>query len=231
MDNNFNLKDVEQLMIRGSIWEAELVGKGSVQQGKRPVIIVQNDIGNKNSPTIQAIALTSKKMSKRMPTHVLINPSAENGLELYSKALCEQIMVIDKEQIKDYYGQLEDFYIRKIDRAIKLQLALKDEEDNYERRNRELNGKVFKGFESKERKEEFKFSEVEEKRKNIIHLMRIYNKSSVDDRVIIFKMIVQNIDLLKEYCNKFNVNFELYTKQFEKIIGGINRNNKLVATN
>lgn len=99
---------------------------GSVQSGVRPVIIVQNDVGNKYSPTTLVCPLTSKA-KKRMPTHVQLTPN--QGVERESTALCEQIVAIDKAQILKRVGILQDnSAITEINQKIMLSLGV--ERDN-----------------------------------------------------------------------------------------------------
>ena len=79
---------------------------GSEQGGVRPVLVIQNDTGNKVSPTIIVSAITSRKKKMRMPTHVPITPE-EGRLPKNSMAMLEQIRTIDKERIKNYVGKID----------------------------------------------------------------------------------------------------------------------------
>ncbi len=95
---------------RGNIVIADLDGATGSEQGKmRPVVVIQNDTGNKHSPTTIIVPLTSKKKKKGMKTHVLIEKTAENGLSEDSIALCEQVRTIDKKRIKMSIGQINDY--------------------------------------------------------------------------------------------------------------------------
>ena len=95
---------------RGDIVIADLDGATGSEQGKmRPVLVIQNDTGNKHSPTTIIVPLTSKKKKKGMKTHVLIERTAENGLSEDSIALCEQVRTIDKKRIKMSIGQINDY--------------------------------------------------------------------------------------------------------------------------
>ena len=92
------------------IWYADL-SKNTVkseQGGVRPVIIIQNDIGNKFSPTVLVFPITSEIKKEHMPTHCVIHKSNKNGLKVDSMILAEQIRAIDKSRLKDYIGYLDN---------------------------------------------------------------------------------------------------------------------------
>jgi mRNA interferase MazF len=110
---------------RGDIYWCDLEGKGHNQSRKRPVVIIQNDIGNRFSPITQAVALTSAMKSKRLPTHVTIQ-MGEGNLTKTSTALCEQVIGIHIAELKaeNYIGHLDDATMLKIGKAICLNLAL-----------------------------------------------------------------------------------------------------------
>lgn len=80
----------------------------SEQGGIRPVVIVQNDIGNKFSPTLIVLPITSEIKKENMPTHCLIHKSVSNSLKVNSMVMAEQIRVIDKSRILDYVGHIDD---------------------------------------------------------------------------------------------------------------------------
>lgn len=80
----------------------------SEQGGIRPVIIIQNDIGNKYSPTLIVLPITSEIKKENMPTHCVLHKSVKNGLKVDSMVLAEQIRVIDKSRILDYIGYLDN---------------------------------------------------------------------------------------------------------------------------
>lgn len=79
----------------------------SEQGGVRPVIIIQNDIGNKYSPTVLILPITSEIKKENMPTHCVIHKSFKNGLKVDSMVMAEQIRVIDKSRLLDYIGYLD----------------------------------------------------------------------------------------------------------------------------
>ena len=105
---------------RGDIFYADLGSpKGSEQGGVRPVVIIQNDIGNKFSPTIIAAAITSKSKNS-LPTHVVVHPR-ETGLPIISTILLEQVRTIDKKFLSRKVGHVD---MGKCDDAIKVSLGL-----------------------------------------------------------------------------------------------------------
>ena len=109
---------------RGDIFYADLAqGQGSEQGGIRPVIIVQNDIGNKFSPTTIVAPITSKLNKAKLPTHIEIK-AKQFGLEKDSVMLMEQIRTIDKVRLREFLGSVDEYIIDKIDNALKISLAL-----------------------------------------------------------------------------------------------------------
>ena len=104
--------------LRGDMYYADLGrGIGSEQEGYRPVVIIQNNTGNKYSPTVIVAAISSKVDAKaKLPTHYLLK--AESGLELPSLVLLEQLRTIDKKRLETYIGRLEEKHIRRIDHAL-----------------------------------------------------------------------------------------------------------------
>ena len=101
-------------------------GIGSEQEGYRPVLIIQNDTGNKHSPTVIVAAISSKVDAKaKLPTHYLLK--AENGLELPSLVLMEQLRTIDKRRLETYIGHLEEQHIRRLNRALAVSVGLIEE--------------------------------------------------------------------------------------------------------
>ena len=102
---------------RGDIFYADLSPVvGSEQGGVRPVLVVQNDIGNKYSPTVIIAAITSQMNKVKLPTHVEV--SAEFGLPKNSVALLEQIRTIDKKRLREKVGFTDEFFMKKVDEAL-----------------------------------------------------------------------------------------------------------------
>ena len=102
---------------RGDISYADLSPVvGSEQGGVRPVLVVQNDIGNKYSPTVIIAAITSQMNKVKLPTHVEV--SAEFGLPKNSVVLLEQIRTIDKKRLREKVGFTDEFFMKKVDEAL-----------------------------------------------------------------------------------------------------------------
>lgn len=111
---------------RGEIYYADLSPVvGSEQGGIRPVLIVQNDIGNKYSPTIIAAAVTSKLNKARLPTHIEI-PSEAYGLPKDSVILLEQLRTLDKRRLKDKIGLLDSETMEKVNNALLISLGFNE---------------------------------------------------------------------------------------------------------
>ena len=110
---------------RGDMFYADLSPVvGSEQGGIRPVVIIQNDLGNKYSPTVIAAAITSQTGKNRLPTHIEIG-SDSNGLKSDSVVLAEQIRTIDKSRLKEKIGHIEDSNVMsKVNNAIGISFGL-----------------------------------------------------------------------------------------------------------
>jgi len=109
---------------RGDIYYADLSpAVGSEQGGVRPVVIVQNDVGNRFSPTVIAAAITSQKNKSKLPTHIEI-PSSGSGLSKDSVILLEQIRTIDKKRLKEKMGGLNENYIGELNHALSVSFGL-----------------------------------------------------------------------------------------------------------
>ena len=115
---------------RGDIYYADLSPVvGSEQGGIRPVLIVQNNVGNRYSPTVIAAAITSQTGKNKLPTHIEVQSqlSADgtgNGLAKRSIILLEQIRTIDKQRLKEKMGFLDEKSMAKIDRALEISFGL-----------------------------------------------------------------------------------------------------------
>ena len=120
---------------RGDIFYADLSPVvGSEQGGIRPVLIVQNDVGNRFSPTVIAAAITSRKDKARLPTHIQLN-SLGSGLARDSIVLLEQIRTIDKRRLKEHMGRLDDTSMTRVDEALQISFGLgMDKEVDAQRR-------------------------------------------------------------------------------------------------
>ena len=104
---------------------------GSEQGGLRPVLIVQNDVGNKHSPTVIAAAITSKLGKTKLPTHIDIHAD-KVGLSKDSVVLLEQIRTLDKQRLKEKMGHLDGAVMTRINSAIAVSFGLGQTPDEYE---------------------------------------------------------------------------------------------------
>ncbi|WZL72173.1 type II toxin-antitoxin system PemK/MazF family toxin [Clostridiaceae bacterium 35-E11] len=111
---------------RGDIFYADLSPViGSEQGGVRPVLVVQNDVGNKYSPTVIVAAITSQINKAKLPTHVEICCS-EYGLTKDSVVLLEQIRTIDKKRLREKIGHSDDEMMHKVNQALSISFGLID---------------------------------------------------------------------------------------------------------
>lgn len=118
---------------RGDIYYADLSPVvGSEQGGLRPVLIIQNDIGNKYSPTVIAAAITSQLGKAKLPTHIDVY-AEKFGLVKDSVILLEQIRTIDKTRLREKMGHIDDILMRQVDNAISISFGL---DGTYEGRER-----------------------------------------------------------------------------------------------
>ena len=111
-------------MKRGDVYYADLRPVvGSEQGGIRPVLIIQNDVGNRHSPTIICAAITSKMNKAKLPTHIEL-PAERYHMVKDSVILLEQLRTIDKLRLKDKICHLDSSIMQKVDRALLICLAL-----------------------------------------------------------------------------------------------------------
>ena len=123
MDNQHNI------VRRGEIYYADLSPVvGSEQGGMRPVLIVQNDVGNRYSPTVIAAAITSQQNKARMPTHIEIEAHTY-GLSKNSVVLLEQVRTLDKRRLRERMGCLDEKAMQRVDGAIAISLGLRADRD------------------------------------------------------------------------------------------------------
>lgn len=109
---------------KGDLYFADLSPvMGSEQGGVRPVLVVQNDVGNKFSPTIIVAAVTSKRNKADLPTHVEID-AAENGLTKNSVVLLEQLRTIDKRRLKERIGTIDKTRLPEVNEALSVSLGI-----------------------------------------------------------------------------------------------------------
>lgn len=111
-------------MRRGDVYYADLRPViGSEQGGIRPVLIIQNDVGNKHSPTVICAAITSKMNKAKLPTHIELN-AALYDMDKDSVVLLEQLRTIDKKRLKDKVCHLDGEIMEKVNRALRVSLEL-----------------------------------------------------------------------------------------------------------
>ncbi|MBQ1988465.1 MAG: type II toxin-antitoxin system PemK/MazF family toxin [Clostridia bacterium] len=109
---------------RGDIYYADLSPViGSEQGGIRPVLIIQNDIGNRYSPTVIAAAITSQRDKTKLPTHISVEAS-DCGLAKDSIVLLEQVRTIDKQRLKERMGSLDITSMGMVDKALSVSFGL-----------------------------------------------------------------------------------------------------------
>ncbi len=109
---------------RGDIYYANLSPVvGSEQGGHRPVLVVQNDVGNRYSPTVVIAAITSQIAKAKLPTHVEL-PADEKNIGKDSVILLEQIRTIDKRRLKEKVATLDKNMMEKVDTALRISLGL-----------------------------------------------------------------------------------------------------------
>ena len=114
----------EPMVKRGEVYFADLSPViGSEQGGMRPVLIIQNNVGNHYSPTVIVAAITAKIQKAKMPTHVEVS-AEKHGLERDSVVLLEQIRTIDKQRLKDKVTQLDYHLMQKVDEALEISVGL-----------------------------------------------------------------------------------------------------------
>ena len=118
---------MDRKILRGEIYYADLDPViGSEQGGERPVIILQNNKGNRHSPTVIVAPLTSNRVKTTLPTHVEISAK---GLRTTSLVLLEQIRTIDKQRISDYVGAVSDSDMKLIENAVLISLEIDRKDD------------------------------------------------------------------------------------------------------
>ena len=114
----------EETVKRGDIFYADLSPVvGSEQGGTRPVLIVQNDTGNRHSPTVIAAAITSQQSKAKLPTHIPLHADT-SGLSKDSVVLLEQVRTIDKQRLKEKMGELDKSTMYGINQALSVSFGL-----------------------------------------------------------------------------------------------------------
>lgn len=115
---------IKLLVKRGDIFYADLSPVvGSEQGGVRPVLIVQNDVGNKYSPTVIAAAITSQQDKNKLPTHIAVD-ARDCGLAKDSVVLLEQVRTLDKRRLREKMGELDNTDMSKVNQALTVSFGL-----------------------------------------------------------------------------------------------------------
>lgn len=187
-------------ILKGDVWYADLPSNGdNIQSGVRPCIIVSNNIANKFSPVIQIVALTTKMAKAKIPTHVHLRVNESFGIKQDSIALCEQIISINKKNLVDKIGLLDEKNLRRIDEAMSLQLQI---ERNIETKPVHTEEKLDRMF-------------IEKSRKNIDNLITAYKILKTEDMK---ESIMFSVLELKKYCIKHRINYDLYIGKYEEFL-------------
>lgn len=113
-----------QKITKGQIYLAYLKGEGSEQRGKRPVLILQNDVGNKHSPTTIIAPITSSTKKRKLPVHV---PIHSNKLYKSSMVLLEQVQVMDKSRLGKKICQLSDKQLAEVEKALAVSFGMNND--------------------------------------------------------------------------------------------------------
>ena len=162
----------------------------SIQAGIRPAIIVQNNIGNKFSPTVIVVPLTSVIKNENQPTHVIIPKSV--GLEKTSMVLAEQFVTINKFDIRsELKCVLPEYIMKKVDTALSVSLAISSNRKQVERPD-----------------EEYILSIV----RDINQLDSKISNNAKENKMMLEGVKIGFIRVLERYCNKFNVDYKNYIR-------------------
>ena len=116
------MKKKQGYILRGDIYYADLrPAIGSEQDGIRPVLVIQNNTGNRHSPTVIAAAITAKQTKAHLPTHVTVGKVP--GMNSRSIVMLEQVRTIDKSRLLDYIGYMRPGAMRRVDKAISVSMG------------------------------------------------------------------------------------------------------------
>lgn len=199
---------------RGEIYYSNMGNhNGSVQGGVRPVIIVQNDIGNRYSPTVIVATISTQLHKSKLPTHVILN-HVEAGLKKPSFAMLEQIRTINKSDLGSFVGKVNDEDMEKIKKAGGVTLGLEETKSKYEKMFEENREKILKNANRKARL--IRDAEIGiycVQRGGYAQLKDM--KRELREREILLKDLI-------DYCNKNGLNYrdlyEPYKPEVEVII-------------
>jgi len=176
---------------RGEVYYVALpvqTGNSSIQAGIRPAVIVQNDIGNKFSPTLIIVPLTTSLKNTNQPTHVVIDSSV--GLERTSMILAEQFTTINKFDIRgDLICTIPETYMKQIDKAIRISLGIKELAD-----------------------EEYVMSIL----RDIKQLERDIKTAARDEKLVMNGSRQGLLNVLKRYCDKYGIDYMKFVELIQK---------------
>jgi mRNA interferase MazF len=123
-DEVFYLEETAMSIQKGDIYYADLRPViGSEQGGIRPVLVIQNDMGNRYSPTVIVAAITSQTGKHKLPTHIPLEDS-KFGLRKDSIILLEQVRTIDRSRLKEYIGRVDNLLLGQVDRALAVSFGM-----------------------------------------------------------------------------------------------------------
>ena len=191
------------IIIRGDILYANMgEGVGSEQGGIRPVVCVQNNVGNKFSPTVIIAPITSQCKTK-LPTHVEINEEGDTGLGKQSIVLLEQIKTIDKKRLLQKIGNCSQKTIDNIDKALMISLGIEINKTNaIDNVNNYNNNRI----------EKFDINRANSIGISINKLENFINEHYGEVLMEIEDSIKMHLYELQKYCSKFQVDYRFYYK-------------------
>ena len=178
---------------RGNVYWVDFgITDGSEQGGVRPAVIIQNDIGNKYSPTVIVCPISSEIKKKELPTHVYLSEYKMYGLTKPSQVITEQIRTIDKSKVGDYIGYIDKSAMLKVSKALEVSVQVGGAKNIYEPRE----VKVIKD----------KVKEIEEIDSFIrMWLMKNNDVTVIKDYLIDREIMIKDLEL---YANKHNLDYK-----------------------
>ena len=184
---------MERQYKRGNVhWVDFGITDGSEQGGVRPAVIIQNDIGNKYSPTLIVCPISSEIKKKELPTHVYLNNYKEYGLTKPSQVITEQIRTIDKSKVGDYIGYIDETAMLKVSKALEVSVQIGGAKNIYEPR------------EVKIIKDKVKY--IEEIDSFIrMWLMKNNDVTAIKDYLIDREIMIKDLEL---YASKYNLDYK-----------------------
>ena len=213
MEARVNFKNVEENLIkRGQIWMVDLgEAKGSIQGGVRPVIIIQNNIGNKFAPTINVVAITGQKSKKRIPSHFIINRDC--GVIKESTVLCEQQFTLNKTQLISCVGQLTKEKEKELAQCLRIQLAIVNEDDDNDDPSNNAMSVPTKKEDKQIVRKDFMYIQ-----KCLDTMETMKNNFEESSNVIYLDVFRKYKEELEEHCDKTRMNKQMYLRKYTEFI-------------